>query len=69
MPDKKFTKRVRFETVEVGQYFETEWKEKCLKTDEVRIITDRPINFRNMFNFTKNRLDCCDSSQWVWVEG
>lgn len=60
-------KRVRFSEVEIGQYFETEYKEKCLKTDEIRIITDRPINFRNMFNITKNKLDCCDSSQLVWI--
>ena len=68
MKNRKFTKRIRFGAVEIGQYFETEWKEKCLKTDEVRIITDRPFNFLNMFNFNKNKLDRCDSSQWVWVE-
>lgn len=64
---KKYNKRVRFDAVEIGTYFKTEYGEECIKTDELRIITDRPINFRNMFNLTTKQMDCCNSGQWVWI--
>lgn len=64
----KNPKRVRFSTVEIGQYFETEYKEVCLKTDQVRIVADGDINFRNAFCFNTKKLIPCDSAQWVWID-
>ena len=61
-------KRVRFETVPIGGRCETEWKEKVMKTNLVRIITDRPINYINAVNLDNGELIPIDSSQWVWIE-
>ena len=39
-------KRVRFETVPAGGKCKTEWDENIMKTEEVRIKTDSPVNYR-----------------------
>lgn len=62
-----YLNRVRFESVPVGCKCQTEWKENIMKTDEVRIITESNINYRNAVNLDKGNLIAINSSQWVWI--
>lgn len=59
--------RVRFGTVPVGCKCQTEWKENIMKINEVRIITESNINYRNAVNLDDGNLTSIDSSQWVWI--
>lgn len=59
--------RVRFESVPVGCKCQTEWKENIMKINEVRIITESNINYRNAVNLDNGNLIPVDSSQWVWI--
>lgn len=61
-------KRVRFETVPVGGKCKTEWDENIMKTEEVRIKTDSPVNYRNAVNLDTGKLLPVDPAQWVWIE-
>lgn len=61
-------KRVRFETVPVGGRCKTEWDENIMKTEEVRIKTDSPVNYRNAVNLDTGKLLSIDFAQWVWIE-
>lgn len=59
--------RVRFESVPVCCKCQTEWKEDIMKINEVRIITEDNVNYRNAVNLDDGNLIPVDSSQWVWI--
>lgn len=61
-------KRVRFETVSVGEKCQTEYKENIMKIEKVRIQTDGCINYRNALNLDTGELLPIDFAQWVWVK-
>ena len=61
-------KRVRFETVPIGGNCQTEWKEKIMKTEKIRIQTNGNVNYRNAVNLETGELLPIDFAQWVWVE-
>lgn len=44
-----------------------EWKENIMKINEVRIIGEGNINYRNAINLDDGNLIPIDSSQWVWI--
>lgn len=61
-------KRVRFETIPIGNKCRTEQKENIMKTELVRIYTEGNINFRNAVNLNTGELLPIDFAQWVWIE-
>ena len=60
-------KRVRFETVPIGEKCQTEYKENIMKIKKVRIQTDSNINYRNAVNLDTGELIPIDFAQWVWI--
>lgn len=54
--------RVRFESIPVGTKCQTEWKENIMKTNEVRIIEECSINYRNAVNLDNGNLIPIDNS-------
>lgn len=63
----KYVKRVRFETIEVGERCQTEYDANIMKTEEVRIHTEGEINFRNAVNLDNGKLISVADHQWVWA--
>ena len=59
--------RVRFQVIPVGCKCQTEWKENIMKINEVRIIEESNINYRNAINLDDGNLIPIDNSQWVWI--
>lgn len=60
--------RVRFEEIPIGCKCQTEYNEKIVKTEEIRIQTTGTINFRNAVNIDTGELLPIDLSQWVYVK-